>query len=67
MVVLDPCSVATHTVPLLSASPLSTPRVARAGDCSFDAQAMLASTIPLLIRREVKAGRGKGTRGRRVE
>ncbi|KAK2950711.1 hypothetical protein BLNAU_14382 [Blattamonas nauphoetae] len=46
--VLDPCSVATHTLPLPSTSPLTTLGVERAGDCSFETHTMLASTVFLL-------------------
>ncbi|KAK2950733.1 hypothetical protein BLNAU_14404 [Blattamonas nauphoetae] len=48
MAVLDLSSIATNALPLPSASPLTTLGVARAGGCSFEAQAMLASTVFLL-------------------
>ncbi|KAK2963949.1 hypothetical protein BLNAU_1026 [Blattamonas nauphoetae] len=36
MAVLDPCSIATHTLSLPSASPLTPPGVTRAGGCRWE-------------------------------
>ncbi|KAK2943375.1 hypothetical protein BLNAU_21685 [Blattamonas nauphoetae] len=44
----DPCSVPPDALPLPSATPLTSLGVACACGCSFEAQAMLASTVFLL-------------------
>ncbi|KAK2941501.1 hypothetical protein BLNAU_23574 [Blattamonas nauphoetae] len=47
-VFIDLCSIATCTITLPSGSPLTTLGETRAGSCSFEAQAIIASTVLLL-------------------